>query len=81
MAGLIGRIDRLLAQKGGAMLSEHRRALAREIVAELRDVDAGSLGMLLAGKQALYSCSEDPELEDARGCWQAMIDAELAGES
>ena len=29
--------------------------------------------VLIAGKNSLYSCSEDPEIEDARACFQAMI--------
>lgn len=33
------------------------------------------LPMLAAGKNALYSCSSDPELEDARGCFRAMLAA------
>lgn len=51
---------------------------ARIILAVMRYVDAGSPAMLVAGKKALFSCSEDPELEDARGCYQAMIDAALS---
>ena len=35
----------------------------------------GTLEMLLAGKKSLFSCSEDPQLEDARSCFQAMVDA------
>ena len=31
-----------------------------------------TLPMLLAGKKSLYSCSEDPEIEDARTCFLAM---------
>ena len=31
-----------------------------------------TLPMLLAGKKSLYSCSEDPEIEDARACFLAM---------
>lgn len=51
--------------------------IARAVLEAIRDVDSGSPAMLLAGKQSLYSCSEDPELDDARQCWQAMIDAAL----
>jgi hypothetical protein len=32
-----------------------------------------TLPMLLAGKKSLYSCSEDPEIEDARACFLAMV--------
>lgn len=39
--------------------------------------NAEHLAALVAGKDALYSCSADPELEDARACWHAMIDAAL----
>lgn len=52
--------------------------IARAAMATMRDCDVGSARVLLAGKHALFSCSEDPELEDARGCWQAMIDAALS---
>jgi hypothetical protein len=51
--------------------------LVRAVLQAIRDVDAGSPAMLAAGKVALYSCSEDPELADARKCFQAMIDAAL----
>lgn len=53
-----------------------------KFVADVRAVlqvirESEDLAALVAGKQALYSCSEDPELADARGCFQAMIDALL----
>lgn len=51
--------------------------LARAAIEAMRDVDSGSPGILIAGKGALFSCSEDPDLEDARKCWQAMIDFSL----
>lgn len=51
------------------------RQIARAVIAAIRDSE--DLAALVAGKQALYSCSEDPELADARGCFQAMIDAML----
>lgn len=51
--------------------------VARAVLQAIRDVDAGSPAMLVAGKKSLYSCSSDPELEDARECFQAMIDAAL----
>lgn len=54
------------------------RLHARAVLQAIRDVDSGSPAILVAGKKSLYSCSEDPELEDARKCWQAMIDAALA---
>lgn len=50
---------------------------ARAAIEAMRDVDAGWPNILVAGKKALYSCSPDPELEDARGCWHAMIDEAL----
>lgn len=50
---------------------------AHEVITAIRDVDGGSPAVLAAGKQSLYSCSADPELEDARGCFHAMIDAML----
>jgi len=34
-----------------------------------------TLDMLIAGKKSLYSCSEDPELDDARKCFKAMVAA------
>jgi len=41
------------------------------------DLDAtdtpGGLGMLVAGKEALYCVAEDPEIEHARACWKAML--------
>lgn len=57
------------------------RALARAAVKAMRDVDSGTPEILRRGKKALYSCSSDPELEDARGCWQEMIDAALEEDS
>lgn len=51
------------------------RARAYAVIAAIRDSE--DLAVLVAGKQALYSCSEVPELADARGCFQAMIDALL----
>ena len=42
------------------------------------DPNDGGLAALVAGKNALFSCSEDPSLQDARGCFHAMIDALLA---
>lgn len=50
---------------------------ARAVFEAIRNVDAGSPAVLVAGKEALYSCSEDPELDDARKCFHAMIDAAL----
>lgn len=50
---------------------------ARAAIEAMRDVDGGSPAILKDGMQSLYSCSSDPELEDARGCWEAMIDAAL----
>lgn len=50
---------------------------ARAAIKEMRNVDEGSPAVLKAGMQSLYSCSSDPELDDARGCWQSMIDAAL----
>jgi hypothetical protein len=38
-----------------------------------------TLPMLLAGKKSLYSCSEDPEIEDARACFLAMARKALEG--
>ena len=39
-----------------------------------------TLPMLLAGKKNLYSCSEDPEIEDARACFLAMARKTLDAE-
>ena len=39
-----------------------------------------TLPMLLAGKKSLYSCSENPEIEDARACFLAMARKALEGE-
>jgi hypothetical protein len=36
-----------------------------------------TLRMLLAGKKSLFSCSEDPEFDDARNCFRAMVNAAL----
>jgi len=38
------------------------------------DINSGGLSALVAGKNALFSCTADPELSDARGCFHAMID-------
>lgn len=53
------------------------RNMARTAIAAMRDVDTGSPAILVAGKKALFSYSEDPTLDDARKCWHAMIDAAL----
>lgn len=63
--------------------SEEMAACIRAALQAIRDLDGGDindggLAALVAGKQALYSCSADPELQDARGCFHAMIDAILA---
>jgi hypothetical protein len=47
-----------------------------ELEAALREP---TLPMLLAGKKSLYSCSEDPEFEDARACFLAMASKALEG--
>lgn len=60
-----------------AIAAADEHDLARAVIAAMRDVDSGSPAMLSAGKKSLYSCSSDPELEDARQCWQAMIDVAL----
>lgn len=52
----------------------------RAVLRAIRDVDVGSPAILVAGKKALYCCTADPELGDARDCWTAMIDAMLADE-
>jgi hypothetical protein len=39
------------------------------------DETEAQLSMLIAGKKSLYSCCEDPEIEDARKCFKAMISA------
>ena len=51
------------------------KAMSR--IEELETVLRGepTLKMLLAGKKSLYSCSEDPEIEDAEKCFEAMIAA------
>lgn len=50
---------------------------ARAVLEAIKDVDAGTPAMIAAGKSSLYSCLEDPELDDARKCFHAMIDAAL----
>jgi hypothetical protein len=67
----------VISQSWNGIESVDPAPLVRAVLAAIRDVDAGSPAMLVAGKEALYSCSADPELEDARGCWQAMIDKAL----
>lgn len=58
-----------------------RRFFLEGAEATLRAIrNAEHLAALVAGKNALYSCSADPELEDARACWHAMIDAALPSE-
>lgn len=61
------------------------REVARAALLAIRDLDSGDinsggLSALVAGKEALYSCTADPELADARGCFHAMIDAILNAE-
>lgn len=64
---------------GGAAKWAEAKEAARNIVKAMRDLpDADGPQMLVAGKQALLSCAEDPQLEDARRCWHAMIDTLLA---
>ena len=67
MGEMVDRIDRLLAHDGGAMLNEHRRALARKIVAEIRNPTA-----------AMLAASGEHNTTRATERWQAMVDAELA---
>lgn len=58
-------------------MRERYRGIARAVIEAIRECDTGSPAMLAAGKISLYSCSADPELEDARRCWQTMIDVAL----
>ena len=44
---------------------------ARAAIEAMRDVEC--LPMLLAGKNALFSCSEDPTIEAAHDCFRAML--------
>ncbi len=57
---------------------EFRRA-ARAVIEAMRDVEC--LPMLVAGKNALFSCSEDPTLEDARNCFHAILAVALTEKS
>lgn len=66
MGEMVDRIDRLLAQDGGAMLTEHRRALAQKIMAEIRNPTA-----------AMLAASGEHNKERAAERWQAMVDTEL----
>ena len=63
------------AADGGAFLRETADRIEKLEVA-LREP---TLPMLLAGKKSLYSCSEDPEIEDARACFLAMARKALEG--
>lgn len=36
------------------------------------------LWVLLAGKNSLFSCAEDPEIDDARKCFVAMVSSLVA---
>lgn len=58
-----------------AKLSDVDRRVARAVLMAFRDAE--DLAALIAGKKSLYSCSEDPDLADARKCLHAMIDAVL----
>jgi len=71
------RLPNVNPVSNGELDKAHFINQAIAILTAIRDVDAGSPAILVAGKRALYSCTEDPELQDARGCWQAMIDAML----
>lgn len=53
------------------------RESARVALSAARDCDAGTPAMLVAGKEALFCLSEDPDLEAARACYHAMIDEAL----
>jgi hypothetical protein len=63
---------------GGDYCTEWGEAADRieKLEAALREP---TLPMLLAGKKSLYSCSEDPEIEDARACFLAMARKALEG--
>ena len=77
------RIAEAFAAQGGGYAADTDWAeIARAALQAIRDLDSGDindggLAALVAGKRALYSCSADPELQDARGCFHAMIDAML----
>ena len=51
--------------------ADYRQALGRAAIEAMRDVEC--LPMLLAGKNALFSCSEDPTIEAAHDCFRAML--------
>ena len=55
-----------------AMIFQEAADRIEELEAALKDP---TLDMLIAGKKSLYSCSEDPELDDARKCFKAMVAA------
>jgi hypothetical protein len=63
----------------GVSRGDMRRATLEAIRhLDSEDPNDGGLAALVAGKNALFSCSEDPSLQDARGCFHAMIDALIA---
>lgn len=52
-------------------------ACMTDVLKAMRDIDSGGPQILAAGRQTLYGCSEDPDIDDARRCFHAMIDAML----
>ena len=59
-----------------ALALGHPAAAPLSLSPVFRDVDdlPNGLAALVAGKHALFQCSEDPTIEAARACWQAMWD-------
>jgi hypothetical protein len=73
-ADCIEKFDAALVRTFNKMMEDGKRIETLE--AALREP---TLPMLLAGKKSLYSCSEDPEIEDARACFLAMARKALEG--
>ena len=68
------RVQKLLTEQNAEI--DSLKARIEKLEAALQEP---TLPMLLAGKKSLYSCSEDPEIEDARACFLAMARKALEG--
>ena len=77
---LVKRLRNLVGQYiGDADIDDELQDAADRIEKLEAALREPTLPMLLAGKKSLYSCSEDPEIEDARACFLAMARKALEG--
>ena len=74
-------LERIAAVIGQNLYVESNIEIARRVLTAMREIDLQSendveINMLTHGRAVLPE-HDEPMLEDAKNCWQAMIDAAL----